>query len=104
MYENAEYIHLLDLCILAYHLHSQTLVWPFDPYYEQLVRGLWDQLTKSSRRNAFMNCVRGNADKGTYANWYGPGGINGGPGWKTNENLDPILCDYDLINPWRPSV
>ncbi|MEZ5947248.1 MAG: hypothetical protein R3C04_10440 [Hyphomonas sp.] len=29
-------LYLLDLCILAYQLHSQTLIWPLDPYGEQV--------------------------------------------------------------------
>ena len=28
-------VHLLDLCTYCYQLHSQTLIWPMDPYYEQ---------------------------------------------------------------------
>jgi hypothetical protein len=32
MYE--EFVYLLDLCILSYQLHAQTLIWPLDPYYE----------------------------------------------------------------------
>jgi Lipase (class 3) len=101
-------VHLLDLTIFAYHLHSQTLVWPFDPYYEQLVRSFGDQLIKASRRDAFMRQVRTNADQGVYVNLHGPGGINGGPGrinrWGTNPTLDPIISDYNMIDPWRPSV
>jgi hypothetical protein len=29
-------VHLLDLCILSYQLHSQTLIWPMDPYNERV--------------------------------------------------------------------
>ena len=29
-------VYHLDLSILAYQLYSQSLVWPFDPYYEDL--------------------------------------------------------------------
>ena len=29
-------VYHLDLSILAYQLYGQTLVWPFDPYYEEL--------------------------------------------------------------------
>ena len=29
-------VYHLDLTVLAYQLYSQSLVWPFDPYYEDL--------------------------------------------------------------------
>ncbi len=28
-------VYHLDLSILAYQLYGQSLVWPFDPYYEE---------------------------------------------------------------------
>jgi hypothetical protein len=43
-------VHLLDLCILSYHLHAQTLIWPLDPYYECS--------TPEKRRMEFMNALR----------------------------------------------
>ena len=29
-------LYHLDLSILAYHLFAQTLIWPWDPFYEQM--------------------------------------------------------------------
>ena len=29
------WVYHLDLSILAYHLYGQSLVWPYDPYYEE---------------------------------------------------------------------
>jgi hypothetical protein len=44
-------IYLLDLCILSYHLHAQTLIWPMDPYYEQMTKNKVDlQRTSANRR------------------------------------------------------
>jgi hypothetical protein len=37
MYE--ETVYLLDLCILSYHLHAQTLIWPVDSYYKLTAAG-----------------------------------------------------------------
>ena len=42
------WIFELDLCILSYQLHSQTLIWPMDPYYEQY---------KNERRKKFLEAV-----------------------------------------------
>jgi hypothetical protein len=96
MYDNAEELHLLDLCILAYHLYSQTLYWPLDPYYEQ----------SADDRVDFMNHIRQNYTptkfpKAQFPHLSGPGAIRGLP---TNPTLDPIICDYSLMCPWRPSV
>jgi hypothetical protein len=44
-------VYLLDLCIFSYHLHAQTLIWPMDPYYEQMENA-------SGRRERFMTEVR----------------------------------------------
>jgi hypothetical protein len=54
-----ELVYHLDLCTLAYQLHGQSLIWPMDPYLEQLLytkdaalpsqRGI-----SESRRQTFM--------------------------------------------------
>ena len=31
-----EILYHLDLSIMAYHLFAQTLIWPWDPFYEQM--------------------------------------------------------------------
>jgi hypothetical protein len=104
MYSN-DLIYLLDLCILSYHLHSQTLIWPMDPYYEQMVKRL------GSRRNNFKTIVHQSANK--FQNekdgdgiplYHGPGGFFGtqNGGWQTNLSLDPIISNYNQINPLLP--
>jgi hypothetical protein len=47
---DGHYVYLLDLCIFSYHLHNQTLIWPMDPYYEQLS----SQKLRFGRRKDFM--------------------------------------------------
>ena len=86
MYSN-EVVYLLDLCILSYHLHSQTLIWPMDPYYEQVKKKL------GSRRNNFMSLIRQTFDFQTKPGYHGPGSSQGddNSGWRTNPHLDPII-------------
>ncbi|MBR9921103.1 MAG: lipase family protein [Bacteroidetes bacterium] len=72
-------VYHLDLCTLSYHLYAQTLVWPFDPYYEMVAH------KGSSRRITFMNFVR--------------------PTLPTFQpHLDPINFDYTLIDPHQIAV
>ena len=93
----------LDLSILAYHLYAQTLVWPFDPYYEELQGG-------GTSRASFMNKVRSWADeKGqdqarlhpTLGGYRGPGRL---AGFKDNPLHDPILYRYDGLYPWNSTI
>jgi len=88
-------VYLLDLCILSYHLHAQTLIFPFDPYYE-FSKG-------EARRNALMEDLRV-ASAGKFK-LHGPGSCQGtkAAGWDSNDGLEPIFSDYELIYPWRPS-
>ena len=116
-----ERLRELDLCILAYQLHSQSLIWPTDPYYEQLLKEKLlktlatplpdDEITtdKGRRRQEFIAEVRRtfvHARTGTVqppnanADYRGPGACMG---WaETNSTLDPIISEYERINPWRP--
>ncbi|MBO3457952.1 lipase family protein [Aetokthonos hydrillicola Thurmond2011] len=116
MYE--EIIYLLDLCIFSYHLHAQTLIWPMDPYYEELLyysnRGSAPEVT--ARRKNFMDGVRSNF-KAPNTNetvppgqnlpshiYRGPGSLYGeNNGWNNNNTLEPIISDYRRIYPWRPT-
>ncbi|HEY1960212.1 MAG TPA: hypothetical protein VGH28_31600 [Polyangiaceae bacterium] len=93
----------LDLAILAYQLHGQSLVWPFDPFYEERTHGV------GLARDAFMQKVAswvtqqaaaqaGVTSLGTYR---GPGALGGFP---NNPTHDPILYDYSLIHPWSHAV
>src|SRR5262245_6361818 len=94
-------VQLLDLCILSYHLHNQTLIWPVDPYYEQWSSNL---LTRAqfSRRKGFMSEVHKRATPAKYVGLRGPSRLNSAP--DSNLGLDPIISDYFQINPRRASV
>jgi hypothetical protein len=88
-----ELVYLLDLCTYSYQLHNQTLIWPMDPYYEQ-----WSD---SDLRQRFMDKVHQLAHTGQLKGFHGPGSLSG---LKSNPALDPVISDYSLIDPWRPSV
>ena len=91
MYYASDIYHL-DLCILAYQLYNQTLIFPLDPWYERM-RGV---LTPN-RRDLFMAEVhRFFAGKDGYR---GPGSTRAGQGWTTNEGLDPVISQYQRIEP-----
>lgn len=92
----------LDLSILAYQSYSQTLVWPFDPYYEEPA--------DEDARAALMESVRGWADEvgaeqltsdpGAAA-VRGPGRLTGLP---DNPLHDPILYQYSRLHPWSDAL
>ena len=95
-------VDLLDLCTFAYQLHSQTLIWPMDPYYEQ-----WSNtpsLGQFSHRQEFMRKVYqvATSKNPDYKGMRGPAALSGAS--QSNEDLDPIISDYEQVNPWRPSV
>ena len=93
----------LDLAILAYQLHGQSLVWPFDPYYEERTHGA------GVSRDAFIAKVaawvqeQAAAQAGVTAlgTFRGPGALGGFP---NNPTHDPILYDYSLIHPWSHAI
>ena len=96
-------VYHLDLSILAYQLYGQSLVWPFDPYYEEAN-------SKRGRRSVLMRKVRSWAyikgaaqvkmDPGIRA-YRGPGILNG---FKDNPRHDPIIYRYDRIYPWSSNI
>lgn len=74
-----ESVYHLDLCILAYQLYTQTLLWPMDPYSEQMARP-W-----TSRRDAFLGRARKRfAER------------------RVPAHLDPILTDLRRLGPVHP--
>lgn len=86
-----ELVFHLDLCMLSYHLHAQTLVWPLDPYMEQVAT------STTERRENFMAEVHEEfTGKPAY---HGPGKTQG---WPSNVLLDPLISRYDRLYPWRP--
>ena len=91
----------LDLCILAYQLHSQSLIWPTDPDYEQLQKRAGGD---ESRRRRFRAEIRAIFSVGRSVT--PPAGDYRGPGccmqWAQEDNttLDAIISQYDRVNPW----
>lgn len=92
----------LDLSILAYQSYSQTLAWPFDPYYEEP--------PDEDARDALMDSVRAwasvageaqlAADAGPTA-FRGPGRLTGLP---DNALHDPIVSQYSRLHPWSDAI
>jgi hypothetical protein len=92
-------VYHLDLSILAYQLYGQTLVWPFDPYYEE-----------SNNREQFMEKIRSWAKiKGAeqlemetgIKSYRGPGVLGG---FDDNQSHDPIVYRYDHLYPWSSNI
>ena len=97
------FVYHLDLSILAYHLYGQTLVWQFDPYYEE-------HATKDGDRDGMMrNVHKWSVQKGqqqaiatsTLASYRGPGSLIGLP---NNLSHDPIIYDYSRMYPWSDTI
>ena len=94
-------VYHLDLSILTYQLYSQTLVWPFDPYYEEMTRlgrdrvmaqvHAWakDKGADPAQRAAGLDAYRG------------PGVLGG---FDDNPRHDPIVYRYANLHPWSPAV
>lgn len=89
--------HLLniDLCLLAYQIYHQSLIWPLDPWYERMAR------KTSNRRNNFMAKVHEWARQLNAADSYsGPACARG---WTAvNTSLDPVITNYMQLNPRLP--
>jgi hypothetical protein len=107
-------LYHLDLCILAYQIYNQTLVWPFDPWYERLTRKEGFVPGYKDKRARFMHHLHKTleAPEGYLAAYYrnqangrpyhGPGGARAA-GFATNRRLDPVLHRYDRIDVTLPS-
>ena len=94
----------LDLAILAYQLHGQSLVWPIDPYYEEHAG------SRGTSRDTMLSLVRGWAQRRGAAQiaaaagldaYRGPGVLAGLPDDPTH---DPIIYDYARIHPWSHTI
>ena len=83
-------VYELDLAILAYQLHAQTLIWPMDPFYEEHAGD------RGTPRDTFMALVHGWANTMPGGNDRGPGVLDGLP---DNPGHDPIISDYTRIHP-----
>jgi hypothetical protein len=96
-------VYHLDLSILTYQLYGQSLVWSFDPYYEE-------SASKKGSRSRLMGKVQSWAavkgaeqvEKGTGLTGYrGPGVLSG---FSDNPSHDPIIYRYDRIHPWSSNL
>lgn len=97
-------VYELDLAILAYQVHAQSMVWPIDPYYEEQAGA------RGTSRDTLMALVRGWAARrgatqvaaaaGLDA-YRGPGVLAGLP---DNPTHDPIIYDYARIHPWSHAI
>jgi len=96
-------VYHLDLSILAYQLYGQTLVWPFDPYYEEsdTKRGNRDQLMDKVKAWVGSKGSEQLMDAEGVKAYRGPGILNG---FANNPNHDPILYAYDRIQPWNHTL
>lgn len=97
-------VYQLDLSILAYQLHGQSLVWPIDPYYEEHDGG------RGTSRDTLMALIRGWAQRRGAAQvaaragldaYRGPGAL---AGLADNPTLDPIIYDYARIHPASDTI
>jgi len=96
-------VHHLDLSILAYELYGQTLVWPFDPYYEETAdrNGGRDRFMEKVRfwaKARGAEQVRNGVELGGYR---GPGVLGG---FDDNPRHDPIVFRYDRLYPWGRTI
>ncbi|HEY2365296.1 MAG TPA: hypothetical protein VGH87_02880, partial [Polyangiaceae bacterium] len=93
----------LDLAILAYQLHGQSLVWPFDPYYEERTHGVGVSRDAFIAKVAAWVLEQAAAQAGVTAlgTFRGPGALGGFP---NNATHDPIIYDYSLIHPWSHAI
>ena len=97
-------VYELDLAILAYQIHGQSMVWPIDPYYEEHAS------TLGTPRPTMLELVRswaqleGPAQLAAAAGldaYRGPGLLAGLP---DNAAHDPIIYDYARIHPWSHAI
>lgn len=96
-------VYHMDLSILAYQVYGQSLVWPYDPYYEELDanKGARDGLMKRIADWAAQTGKKQIDSKPGIAGYRGPGSLNGFP---NNGGHDPIVYRYGYINPWSNAL
>lgn len=94
----------LDLSILAYQLHGQSLVWPIDPFYEERTKGNGvDRPTFMARVAQWaqeLGPLQTQSNSGASV-YRGPGVLGG---FANNPSHDPILYNYSRIHPWSPAI
>jgi hypothetical protein len=94
----------LDLSILAYQLHGQSLVWPIDPYFEEHAD------SRGTSRDALISLVKAWTGRRGPAQVRDAAGLDAirGPGVlvgdQSNETHDPILYNYARLHPWSSNI
>jgi Lipase (class 3) len=96
-------VYHLDLSIFAYQLYGQSLVWPHDPYYEELAANGAERNTmirKVQDWTQAQSAVQKTKSRGLKG-YRGPGVLNG---FVDNPTHDPIIYDYSLVHPWSNTI
>ena len=96
-------VYHLDLSVFAYQLYSQSLVFPFDPYYEELDNLHWDRTKFMAKVHTWAN-AKGReqvARSSGLDSFRGPGAL---AGIDNNPLHDPILFRYDRLHPWSHTI
>jgi hypothetical protein len=94
-------VYTLDLAILAYQLHCQSLVWPIDPFYEERADTDRDAFMTLARAWAQRRGATQIAEHAGLAAYRGPGTLEG---LDDNPTHDPIIYDYSRIHPWSDAI
>ncbi len=95
------FVFHLDLSILTYHLYGQSLIWPFDPYYEELDNLSWDRTTFMDRVRGWAATTGGEQAGAGLDAFRGPGILSGFDDATTH---DPLIYQYSRIDPWTPTI
>jgi hypothetical protein len=93
-------IYHLDLSILAYQLYGQSLVWPFDPYYEEM-GGERDRFIMKVHAWTRVKGAEQLSNAAGLDAYRGPGVLGG---FASNPLHDPILYSYGRLHPWSSSI
>lgn len=95
-------IYNLDLAILAYQLHGQSLIWPHDPYFEELSNRNKDRASMIAKVQKWAKEKGLEQSKVAQLDAYrGPGSLND---FQNNQSHDPIIYNYSLIDPWNNAI
>lgn len=94
-------VYTLDLAILAYQLHCQSLVWPIDPFYEERAATTRPELMASIRGWAERRGAKQVTGRAGLDAYRGPGVL---AGLENNATHDPIVYDYSRLHPWSDAL
>jgi len=94
-------VYTLDLSVLAYQLHCQSLVWPIDPFYEERAATTRPELMASIRAWAGRKGPAQVAARAGLTAYRGPGVLEG---IEDNATHDPIIYDYSRLHPWSNAL